>query len=237
MAFDGLIAIDHNESEASIIEINSETDFVARNHDFQDFVGEVSKLNLALKGNIDNLNATKYKSTTDTVSSFLVHLISKIGEKINIRRSAYIKENNGFVGTYIHNVEKDNMGKIGVIVSINTNLSKDKIDDVLKKISMHIAAASPISLNINDLDKNLIKNEKDIILKQINDNTKDQPILDKIIDGKIRKFYNEIVLLEQNFIIDDKIKVIDYIEHTAKELGGEINIKNFVRYKVGEGLE
>ena len=237
LAFDGLIAIDHNESEASIIEINSETDFVARNHDFQDFVGEVSKLNLALKGNIDNLNATKYKSTTDTVSSFLVHLISKIGEKINIRRSAYIKENNGFVGTYIHNVEKDNMGKIGVIVSINTNLSKDKIDDVLKKISMHIAAASPISLNINDLDKNLIKNEKDIILEQINDNTKDQPILDKIIDGKIRKFYNEIVLLEQKFIIDDKIKVIDYIEHTAKELGGEISIKNFVRYKVGEGLE
>ena len=236
-AFDGLIAIDHNESEASIIEINSETDFVARNHDFQDFVGEVSKLNLALKGNIDNLNATKYKSTTDTVSSFLVHLISKIGEKINIRRSEYIKENNGFVGTYIHNVEKDNMGKIGVIVSINTNLSKDKIDDVLKKISMHIAAASPISLNINDLDKNLIKNEKDIILEQINDNAKDQPILDKIIDGKIRRFYNEIVLLEQKFIIDDKIKVIDYIEHTAKELGGEISIKNFVRYKVGEGLE
>ena len=236
-AFDGLIAIDHNESEASIIEINSETDFVARNHDFQDFVGEVSKLNLALKGNIDNLNATKYKSTTDTVSSFLVHLISKIGEKINIRRSDYIKENNGFVGTYIHNVEKDNMGKIGVIVSINTNLSKDKIDDVLKKISMHIAAASPISLNINDLDKNLIKNEKDIILEQINDNTKDQSILDKIIDGKIRRFYNEIVLLEQKFIIDDKIKVIDYIEHTAKELGGEISIKNFVRYKVGEGLE
>ena len=237
LAFDGLIAIDHNESEASIIEINSETDFVARNHDFQDFVGEVSKLNLVLKGNIDNLNATKYKSTTDTVSSFLVHLISKIGEKINIRRSAYIKENNGFVGTYIHNVEKDNMGKIGVIVSINTNLSKDKIDDVLKKISMHIAAASPISLNINDLDKNLIKNEKDIILEQINDNTKDQSILDKIIDGKIRRFYNEIVLLEQKFIIDDKIKVIDYIEHTAKELGGEISIKNFVRYKVGEGLE
>ena len=237
LAFDGLIAIDHNESEASIIEINSETDFVARNHDFQDFVGEVSKLNLALKGNIDNLNATKYKSTTDTVSSFLVHLISKIGEKINIRRSDYIKENNGFVGTYIHNVEKDNMGKIGVIVSINTNLSKDKIDDVLKKISMHIAAASPISLNINDLDKKLIKKEKDIILEQINDNTKDQSILDKIIDGKMRKFYNEIVLLEQKFIIDDKIRVIDYIEHTAKELGGEINIKNFVRYKVGEGLE
>ena len=237
LAFDGLIAIDHNESEASIIEINSETDFVARNHDFQDFVGEVSKLNLALKGNIDNLNATKYKSTTDTVSSFLVHLISKIGEKINIRRSDYIKENNGFVGTYIHNVEKDNMGKIGVIVSIDTNLSKDKIDDVLKKISMHIAAASPISLNINDLDKNLIKNEKDIILEQINDNTKDQPILDKIIDGKIRKFYNEIVLLEQNFIIDNKLKVSEYIERLEKELGSEIIVKDFIRFKIGEDLE
>ena len=237
IASDGLIAINSTDNEASIIEINSETDFVARNHDFQDFVGEVSKLNLVLKGNIDNLNATKYKSTTDTVSSFLVHLISKIGEKINIRRSAYIKENNGFVGTYIHNVEKDNMGKIGVIVSINTNLSKDKIDDVLKKISMHIAAASPISLNINDLDKNLIKNEKDIILEQINDNTKDQSILDKIIDGKIRKFYNEIVLLEQNFIIDNKLKVSEYIERLEKELGSEIIVKDFIRFKIGEDLE
>ena len=170
-ASDGLIAIDQNETEASIIEINSETDFVARNQEFQDFVSEISKINLNLKGNLDDINNTKYKSTSDTVSSFLTQLTAKVGEKINIRRTKYIKADNGLVGTYMHNVEKNNMGKIGVIVSVNTNLSINKIGDFLKKISMHIAAASPISLNINGLDKNLIEKEKNIIFEQMNDNS------------------------------------------------------------------
>ena len=236
-ASDGLIAINSTDNEASIIEINSETDFVARNQEFQDFVSEISKINFTCKGNIDEINAANYKSTNDTVSNFLVNLISKVGEKINIRRSKYIKIHDGFVGTYIHNIEKDNMGKIGVIVSISTKLSKDKIYDFLKKISMHIAASSPVSINIKQLDENLVKKEKEIISEQINDNTKDKRILDQIIEGKINKFYNEVVLLEQKFIIDDKLKVSEYIKCLEKELGSEIIVKDFIRFKIGEDLE
>ena len=236
-ASDGLIAINSTDNEASIIEINSETDFVARNQEFQDFVSEISKINFTCKGNIDEINAANYKSTNDTVSNFLVNLISKIGEKINIRRSKYIKVHDGFIGTYIHNIEKDNMGKIGVIVSIRTKLSKDIISDFLKKISMHIAASFPVSINIEQLDENLVKKEKEIISEQINDNTKDKKILDKIIEGKINKFYNEVVLLEQKFIIDDKLKVREYIESLEKELGSKIIVKDFVRFKIGEDLE
>tara|TARA_B100001013_G_scaffold337491_1_gene257658 strand:- start:1093 stop:1980 length:888 start_codon:yes stop_codon:yes gene_type:complete len=239
-ATDGLIAIDSNDTEGSIIEINSETDFVARNKEFQDFVSEISKISFNLKGNIDKINAATYKPASDTVSNYLINLISKIGEKISIRRAKYIKSDNGFIGTYIHNVEKDNMGKIGVILSVSTNIPKNKIDNFLKTISMHIAATSPISLNINNLDKKLVQKEREIVLEQLKSSSgksKDQSILEKIIDGKMKKFYNEVVLLEQNFIIDDKIKVGEYIKSHSKELGGDLSINEFIRFKVGEGLE
>ena len=241
IASDGLVAIDNNDNEASIIEINSETDFVARNEEFQEFVSEISKLNLDLKGDITKINNAKYKSTNETVSNILVHLISKIGEKITIRRSKYIKSNNGYVGIYIHNIEKNNMGKIGVIISVKTELNKDKIDDFLKDIAMHIAATNPISLSINKIDDKLIEKERGIILEQIKKDDKgsklDDVIINKIVDGKIKKFYNDVVLLEQNFVKDDKIKIKEFIYQCSKDLNAEVSINEFVRFKVGEGIE
>ena len=241
IASDGLVAIDNNDNEASIIEINSETDFVARNEEFQEFVSEISKLNLDLKGDITKINNAKYKSTNETVSNILVHLISKIGEKITIRRSKYIKSNNGYVGIYIHNIEKNNMGKIGVIISVKTELNKDKIDDFLKDIAMHIAATNPISLSINKIDDKLIEKERGIILEQIKKDDKgsklDDVIINKIVDGKIKKFYNDVVLLEQNFVKDDKIKIKEFIYQCSKDLNAEISINEFIRFKVGEGIE
>ena len=241
IASDGLVAIDNNDNEASIIEINSETDFVARNEEFQEFVSEISKLNLDLKGDITKINNAKYKSTNETVSNILVHLISKIGEKITIRRSKYIKSNNGYVGIYIHNIEKNNMGKIGVIISVKTELNKDKIDDFLKDIAMHIAATNPISLSINKIDDKLIEKERGIILEQIKKDDKgsklDDVIINKIVDGKIKKFYNDVVLLEQNFVKDDKIKIKEFIYQCSKDLNAEISIYEFIRFKVGEGIE
>jgi len=239
-ATDGLIAIDCNDTEGSIIEINSETDFVARNKEFQDFVSEISKISFNLKGNLDKINDAMYKPASDTVSNYLINLISKIGEKITIRRTKYIKSDNGFIGTYIHNVEKDNMGKIGVILSVSTNISKNKIDNFLKSISMHIAATSPISLNIDNLDRKLVQKEREIVMEQLkssSEKSKDQSILERIIDGKMKKFYNEVVLLEQKFIIDEKIKVGEYIKAHSQELGGDLSIIEFIRFKVGEGLE
>ena len=237
-ASEGLIAISTNElnKEASIIELNSETDFVARNDDFQFFASNLSKINLAQKGDLDKVMESKYNNTKDKVSDALTNLISKIGENLTIRRVDYINSIDGFVGTYVHNVEKDNMGKIGVLVSIKTDIEYSKVSDFLKNICMHITAANPISITSSDIDQEIINKEKEFQIEEIKKSGKDKSIQEKMLEGKMNKYFNEVVLLEQNFVVDDSIKINQFIEKTSKELGGSIEINKFVRYKVGEGI-
>ena len=237
-ASEGLIAISTNElnKEASIIELNSETDFVARNDDFQFFASNLSKINLDQKGDLDKVMESKYNNTKDKVSDALTNLISKIGENLTIRRVDYINSIDGFVGTYVHNVEKDNMGKIGVLVSIKTDIEYSKISDFLKNICMHITAANPISLTSSGIDQEIINKEKEFQIEEIKKSGKDESIQEKMLEGKMNKYFNEVVLLEQNFVVDDSIKINQFIEKTSKELEGSIEIKKFVRYKVGEGI-
>ena len=237
-ANEGLIAIDSNDNEASIIEINSETDFVARNSDFQEFVSEISKINFKNKGNLEKILNENYKTSKIAVSEALSNLISKIGEKITLSRTDYLNSKDGFVGSYLHNIEKDNMGKIGVIISTKTNAnSQNDLNDFLKKISMHIAATNPLSLNIEDLNDDHIKKEREIQLEKFkseNSDKKDENMINKIIDGKMKKYYNEVVLMEQNFVIDDKMKISEYIEQVKKDLNVDIHLEKFIRYKIGE---
>ena len=237
-ASEGLIAITKNNSnkEASIIEINSETDFVARNEDFQNFVSNLSIINLKQKSNLDKLMKSEYSDTKEKVSDALTNLISKIGENLTIRRSNFISITNGFIGAYVHNVEKDLMGKIGVLISVETNIEFPVINDFLKKICMHIAASNPISLSSSDIDKDILKKEKDFQLEEIKKSGKDKSIQEKILVGKMNKYFNEVVLFEQNFVMDNNIKIKQFIENTSKELNGSIKIKEFIRFKVGEGI-
>ena len=237
-ASEGLIAITKNNSnkEAGIIEINSETDFVARNEDFQNFVSNLSIINLKQKGNLDKLMKSEYTDTKVKVSDALTNLISKIGENLTIRRSNFISITNGFIGAYVHNVEKDLMGKIGVLISVETNIEFPVINDFLKKICMHIAASNPISLSSSDIDKDILKKEKDFQLEEIKKSGKDKSIQEKILVGKMNKYFNEVVLFEQNFVMDNNIKIKQFIENTSKELNGSIKIKEFIRFKVGEGI-
>ena len=237
-ASEGLIAITKNNSnkEAGIIEINSETDFVARNEDFQNFVSNLSIINLKQKSNLDKLMKSEYTDTKEKVSDALTNLISKIGENLTIRRSNFISINNGFIGAYVHNVEKDLMGKIGVLISVETNIEFPVINDFLKKICMHIAASNPISLSSSDIDKDILKKEKDFQLEEIKKSGKDKSIQEKILVGKMNKYFNEVVLFEQNFVMDNNIKIKQFIENTSKELNGSIKIKKFIRFKVGEGI-
>jgi len=237
-ASEGLIAISTNElnKEASIIELNSETDFVARNDDFQFFASNLSKINLDQKGDLDKVMESKYNNTKDKVSDALTNLISKIGENLTIRRVDYINSIDGFVGTYVHNVEKDNMGKIGVLVSIKTDIEYSKVSDFLKNICMHITAANPISITSSDIDQEIINKEKEFQIEEIKKSRKEESIQKKMLEGKMNKYFNEVVLLEQNFVVDDNIKINQFIEKTSKELGGSIEINKFVRYKVGEGI-
>ena len=233
-----MVAISKNKlnKEAGIIEINSETDFVARNNDFQSFVTNISKINLEQKGDLDKVTKSQYVDTKDNVSEALTNLISKIGENLTIRRSEYIHSEDGFVGTYVHNIEKDNMGKIGVLMSVKTNIDYSKINDFLKKISMHVAATNPISITSTDIDQNIINKEKEFQLEEIKKTGKDEIIQKKMLEGKMNKYFNEVVLLEQNYVVDDSIKIKQFIQNTAKELNGSIEIKKFVRFKVGEGI-
>ena len=237
-ASEGLIAITKNNSnkEAGIIEINSETDFVARNEDFQNFVSNLSIINLKQKSNLDKLMKSEYTDTKEKVSDALTNLISKIGENLTIRRSNFISINNGFIGAYVHNVEKDLMGKIGVLISVETNIEFPVINDFLKKICMHIAASNPISLYSSDIDKDILKKEKDFQLEEIKKSGKDKSIQEKILVGKMNKYFNGVVLFEQNFVMDNNIKIKQFIENTSKELNGSIKIKEFIRFKVGEGI-
>ena len=237
-ASEGLIAITKNNSnkEAGIIEINSETDFVARNEDFQNFVSNLSIINLKQKSNLDKLMKSEYTDTKEKVSDALTNLISKIGENLTIRRSNFISITNGFIGAYVHNVEKDLMGKIGVLISVETNIEFPVINDFLKKICMHIAASNPISLYSSDIDKDILKKEKDFQLEEIKKSGKDKSIQEKILVGKMNKYFNEVVLFEQNFVMDNNIKIKQFIENTSKELNGSIKIKEFIRFKVGEGI-
>ena len=237
-ASEGLIAItkDNSNKEAGVIEINSETDFVARNEDFQNFVSNLSIINLKQKGNLDKLMKSEYTDTKEKVSDALTNLISKIGENLIIRRSNFISITNGFIGAYVHNVEKDFMGKIGVLISVETNIEFQVINDFLKKICMHIAASNPISLSSSDIDKDILKKEKDFQLEEIKKSGKDKLIQEKILVGKMNKYFNEVVLFEQNFVMDSNIKIKQFIENTSKELNGSIKIKEFIRFKVGEGI-
>ena len=237
-ANEGLIAITKDESnkEASIIEVNSETDFVARNEDFQKFVFDLSQLNLKNKGSLEKLMDTNYLESKDKVSQILTNQISKIGENLSIRRCAYLNIDDGFIGIYVHNVEKDLMGKIGVLISIKTDISFSNISDFLKKICMHIAATNPIAISSNEIDENILKKEKDFQIEEIKKSGKDQSIQEKMLEGKMKKYFNEVVLLEQNFVMDDSVKIKELIDITAKEFSGSIEIKKYIRFKVGEAI-
>jgi elongation factor Ts len=232
-----LIAIskDQSNKEASIIEINSETDFVARNENFQNFVFNLSKINLDQKGNLDKLMKSKYNNE-ENVSDALTNLISKIGENLTIRRCEYTNVDNGFIGTYVHNVEKDNMGKIGVLLSVKTDIDFSLINDFLKKMCMHIAATSPIAISSSNIDEDILKKEKEFQLEEIKKSGKDQAIQKKMFIGKMNRYFNEVVLLDQKFVMDDSIKISQFIEKNSKELNASIEIKKIIRFKVGEEI-
>ena len=186
------------------------------------------------KGDMDKLVNSEYINSKDKVSDVLTNLISTIGENLTIKRCAYIENSEGFIGTYIHNVEKDNMGKIGVLLSVKTDIKFDLINDFLKKLCMHIAASNPISINISDVNEDLLKKEKEFQLEEIKKSGKDESIQEKMLEGKIKKFFSEVVFLEQSFVMDETIKIKNLIEKTSKDLNGTIEIKEFVRFKIGE---
>lgn len=237
IAAEGLVGIAMGDTCASLVEVNSETDFVARNNLFQDFVCAIARLALANDGNIDDVKSSGYPETDRNVEEQLVHNISTIGENMNIRRMTSLCVDAGVVTSYIHNAVADSLGKIGVIVALQSSADKAKLEKLGKDLAMHIAATNPQSLSIEDLDPALVEREKEVQRETARGSGKPEAIIEKMIEGRMRKFYEEVVLLNQVSVIDGERRISDVVADLAKELGTEIIVKGFVRYQLGEGIE
>lgn len=236
VAAEGLVGVATQGNVGAIVEVNAETDFVARNEQFQAFVSRVAEMALANEGDVEALKSAKYDSER-SVEEQVTHLIATIGENMNLRRSDRLKVSQGVVSSYIHNATAPGLGKIGVLVALESSADADKLNELGRKIAMHIAAASPIALRIEDVDPSILDRERSVLMEQARASGRPDDIIQKMIEGRIRKYYDEVVLLEQTFVLDGQTKVSQVVEQTAKELGSPIQLTGYVKYVLGEGIE
>ena len=229
-AKEGVVALSGNEKKFSIIEVNCETDFVAKNEDFINFVKELSEINLLNNSDVEKIKKVKMKNT-DTVENNLVSIIAKIGEKITIGRAKTISNENSLNFSYLHSVVKDNLSKLAVVVSLNTKEKNEKINIFGKQLAMHIAASSPLALESKDIPQSIIEKEQELVTEELKNSGKPDEIVKKISLGKINKFKEDNSLLSQPWVMEPKKKVKDVL----KELNiSDLKINDFFRLKIGE---
>ena len=235
-ASDGLITINFEDNKACILEINSETDFVARNEDFQNFCFKISKTILSNNlSSVDEINNSQMFDSKLSVSNELTSIISKIGENIIIKRFNFLERKpNLHFQHYIHNSVNKYSGKMGVLLCLNVTDNRNEINDFSKNLCMHIAALDPKSIDVDDLDIKTIEREKSIIGEQLNASNKPQEIQKKIVEGRINKFFEEVCLLKQTFVMDNKKTVGEYINSFNKDNNLDVSVNRFITYKVGE---
>ena len=232
VAAEGLVLLNEKDGKVSVIEINSETDFVAKNDDFISFCKEVSEINFDKKGNLDSLKSSKMKNGK-TIEENLISLISKIGEKITIRRSRFF-ENDGSNFSYVHNSSQKNIGKVIAVVQLKEK-NKENLKEIGNKLAMHVAAQAPLAIDEKGIKKEILDKELEIIREELKNSGKKAEMIDKIASGKIKKFISDNTLLNQIWIMDNKKKVNQFIKENS--VGQEIKITDFVRFKVGEGID
>ncbi|PWR23840.1 translation elongation factor Ts [Zavarzinia compransoris] len=237
VAAEGLVAVASNGAKAAVVEVNSETDFVARNPAFQSFVATVAQVAIDAGSDIEAVAAAAYPGADKPVKDELTNLIATIGENMNLRRASVLEVPQGVVASYIHSATAPGLGRIGVLVALESAAPADKLEVLGKQIAMHIAATNPASLDVASLDQSLIARERDVLTEQARASGKPDNIIEKMIEGRIRKYYEEVVLLEQVFIIDGETKVSKAVEAAAKDAGSPIKVTGFVRYALGEGIE
>lgn len=235
-AAEGLVVAATNDGVGVLVEVNSETDFVARNETFQKMAADIAKVALGTTGDVEAVKAAAYPGASMTVAEKVAEMVGSIGENMNVRRSAMVKAD-GVVAAYIHNQTVDGAGKIGVLVGLKSTGDKAKLAALGKQIAMHVAAARPLSGTIADLDPAVVEREKAILADQARASGKPEEIIGKMVEGRLRKFYEESVLLEQIFVIDGETKVAKVIENAAKQVGAPIEFTGFARLELGEGVE
>jgi elongation factor Ts len=236
VASQGLIGLAAAGRRGALVEVNSETDFVARNQDFQSLVRAVAELALEAGGDLDRLQRASLPDGGRAVADEITNAVAVIGENINLRRSAAIEVGEGVVGTYVHGALAPGLGTIGVLVGLQSAGDPERLAALGKQLAMHVAAARPQAVTVDSLDAATLQRERAIYAEQARGGGKPDNIVDKIVEGRLRKFYEEAVLLEQAFVIDPDLKVADAIDRVAEETGSSIAVTDFVRFALGEGL-
>lgn len=235
IAAEGLVALALADNAGALVEVNSETDFVARNEEFQGAVAEISNLALTA-GDFDGLKAAQMQAGV-SVEEHLTNLVAKIGENMSVRRMVALNVSAGAVAGYIHNSVTDNMGKIGVLVALESAGDADKLNELGKKIAMHIAATNPLALNVEDLDPAVVAKERQILADEARESGKPEAIIDKMVEGRMTKFFKESVLTTQIFVMDGERSIGQVVADEAKALGVDVTLTGYARVELGEGIE
>ena len=236
VASEGLVAFAVDGTKGAVIELNAETDFVARNTEFQEFASTLAGLALAA-GDLDALTAADYPDTGRNVAEELTHKIATIGENMSLRRMAAVSVDSGAVVSYMHNATAAGLGRIGVLVALESSAGADVLEPLGKQIAMHIAATAPASLSVDDLDKDMVQRERDVLIEQAKASGKPQEIAEKMVEGRMKKYYKEVVLLEQVSVIDGETQISDVVAKAGKDAEAKIALTGFVRFNLGEGIE
>lgn len=236
-ASDGLVGAVVDGQRGALVEVNAETDFVARNEVFQEFVRKVGTLALDTGGDIERLSAASYPGGGRTVAEEATHLVATIGENILVRRTAALSVETGAVAAYVHNQAAPGLGKIGVLVAVETEGDSGRAAGFGKQLAMHVAASAPQFLSVGDVDPGRLDREREVLAAQARESGKPEEIVAKMVEGRLRKYYEEVVLLEQTYVIDGENKVGKAAEAFAKELGASVTIAGFERFALGEGVE
>jgi len=236
VASEGLVAVQADGAFGAIVEINAETDFVARNEQFQEFVGKVAQIALEQGGDFEKIRNAPVDGAS-SVDEAAKTLVATIGENINLRRSASLQVPNGVVASYIHNAVTPGSGRIGVLVGLESEGDKEKLMAAGRQFAMHIAAAAPQWTDISEVDASVLEHERTILADQARASGKPEEIVEKMVEGRLRKYYEEVVLLEQIYVIDGESKVRKAVEAVAADVGSPVTLTGFVRFVLGEGVE
>ena len=237
VAADGLVAVQTDGTKGTAVEINAETDFVARNEGFQGFVRDVAGISLAENGEGEKILAAAYPETDRTVEEQLTHNIATIGENMSFRRAVVLSVEDGVVAGYVHSATAPGLGKIGVLVALESTGDKGKLEALGKQIAMHVAAARPEALSVDDVDASNLERERTVLAEQARASGKPDNIIEKMVEGRIRKYYEEVVLLEQVYVVDGENKIKKVVENAAADVGAPVALTGFVRFELGEGIE
>jgi elongation factor Ts len=237
IAAEGLVVARVEGTTGVLVEVNSETDFVARNEDFQKFAADVAGVALAVEGDLEALMSAEFPGAGKPVADRLTDMIATIGENLAIRRASGLHVDNGVVASYVHGALAPGMGRIGVLVALESTGDTAALEPLGKQLAMHVAASNPQSVGVDDLDSALIERERQILADQAKASGKPDDIIAKMVEGRLRKFYEEVVLSEQVFVVDGETRVGKVLEAAAKEAGAPVRVTGFVRLALGEGVE